>query len=118
MGIDRIGGKGAPPAPSGPEKAEKAGGASAPFEVDAATTRRAEGVAATSPLERLRAGEIDVRAYVELKVEEATRGLHGLRAEDLEVIRSELRQRMMADPAIADLVATATGGKVPEPAEE
>src|SRR5262245_31888469 len=107
MGIDRIGGgKGAPSAaPTGAEAKEQP---SSPFDVaGTGRTEPAAPVAANAPpgpLDRLRAGEIDARAYVDLKVEEATRHLHGLPPADLEAIRDELRHRLLSDPALADLV--------------
>ncbi len=80
----------------------------------AEAVRAAEG---PSPLERLRAGEIDVNGYVDLKVEEATRGLEGLSRAELEDIRTMLREQIATDPALMDLVRTATG-RVPSPPEE
>lgn len=126
MGIDRIGGKGPLPggadAASSTSSADKATEASKPFAVNPSRTEGASGSsgvqgAAADPLARLRAGEIDAHAYVELKVDEATRGLKGLGSEQLETIRSELRHRMAADPALADLVQQATGTRLSIPEE-
>jgi hypothetical protein len=124
MAIDRIGKGGAlPPTPEtgAPAGAEKAG---APFKVDrggpAAAAEPARNVAAadpTSPLGRLRAGEIDVHGYVDLKVEEATKNLKGLPAAELDEIKSVLRDQLRTDPGLADLVRTATG-KMPSPPED
>jgi len=118
MAIDRIGGKGAaPPAPEAEVPAKPA----APFNVkDAGAARGAEAasqVAPSSALQRLRAGEIDANGYVELKVEEATRHLHGLRPADLEAIRDELRERLSSDPALGDLVQAASGTR-PAPKDD
>jgi hypothetical protein len=121
MGIDGIGKKPPIPPPATPP-----GGASPmreagrPFELSrpAATTQAAgvEPLAAT-PLDRLRAGEIDVNGYVELKVNEATAHLAALPPSELEAVRSALRDRLASDPTLVDLVRTATGA-VPRPPDE
>ena len=121
MGIDRIGkgGPSEPPKPaSGPEKG-RAGEASKTFEVRPPLTAASSAVApaapaATTPLDRLRAGEIDLDRYLDLKVNEATTHLRGLRASELEGIRSILREQLAGDPALADLVRQATG-QLPTP---
>jgi hypothetical protein len=127
MAIDRIGKGGAlPPTPEtgGPAGADKAGGAAAPFKVDrsapaAATdpTRSVEGADATTPLARLRAGEIDVNGYVDLRVEEATKSLQGLPPAELADIKSVLRDQLRSDPGLVDLVRAATG-ETPTPPED
>jgi hypothetical protein len=66
----------------------------------------------------LRAGEIDVDAYVEHKVDESTAHLSGMPAAGLKEIRSALRQRLYSDPMLADLVRTATGQASPPPRDE
>ncbi len=126
MAIDRIGKGGAlPQAPEtgGAAGADKAG-AAAPFKVDrresasaAEASRNVGGADAASPLARLRAGEVDVHGYVDLKVDEATKGLKGLPAADLAEIKSLLRDQLRTDPGLADLVRTATG-KMPSPPED
>jgi hypothetical protein len=129
MAIDRIGKGGALPgapeagAPTGADKT----GAQAPFKVErpeqsaaadpARRTEGAEGAAATSPLARLRAGEVDVNGYVDLQVEEATKSLKGLPPAELADIKSVLRDQLRTDPGLADLVRTATG-KMPSPPED
>lgn len=127
MAIDRIGKGGN--LPQAPEA--RGTGAPAPtgakFEVDrvapatdAGAAGRAAGVeaaAGTSPLARLRSGEIDVHRYIDLKVDEATAALKGMPASELDQIRSALRDQMRTDPGLADLVAHATG-KMPTPPEE
>jgi hypothetical protein len=70
----------------------------------------AETVPASGPLDRLRAGEIDVHGYVEAKVQEATAQLGVLPLDQLESIRAALRQRMASDPTLADLLRTVAGG--------
>jgi hypothetical protein len=128
MAIDRIGkGAGLPGGvPSAPE-VKPAGGASpvdAPFKVDrpdsANAAQRAgnvESASSTSPLARLRAGEVDVHGYIDLKVDEATSSIKGLSHAELDEIKSVLRDQMKSDPGLADLVRTATG-KMPTPPED
>ena len=114
MGIDRVGKSGGAPAPlPGAEDASKATGVSRPFEAhvedaSAKGVERASGAAAT-PLEKLRAGEVDVHGYIDLKVEEATSHLQGLDATELAAIRNMLREELAADPGLAELVRRATG---------
>jgi len=126
MGIDRIGKGGAPPAPDmqGPGAVAPKGGAEKAFEVEkpshaggAEQASATEATNAGSPLARLRAGEIDVHQYVDLKVEDATQKLTGLSSAELEDIKSVLRDQLRTDPGLADLVRTATG-KMPSPPEE
>jgi hypothetical protein len=129
MAIDRIG-KGAPsaspkPTSSGPERTSDAPKA---FEVrpsptaapnTAATTIGSVAPAApagTGPLERLRGGEIDLDRYLDLKVDEAIAHLKGLRAHEMEGLRSLLREELASDPALLDLVQQATGQR-PTPKE-
>lgn len=132
MAIDRIGkGAGLPGGvPSAPE-VKPAGSTSsvdAPFKVDrtdsASAAQRASNVEsaskatrATTPLARLRAGEVDVHGYVDLKVDEATSALKGISPAELDAIKSVLRDQMKSDPGLADLVRTATG-KMPTPPED
>lgn len=116
MAIDRIGkGGGVVPAPETGSAAAK-GAVERRFEVErpevgSASAERVgatEGISAT-PLGRLRAGDIDVNGYVDLKVEEAVGPFVGkLSAGELDAIRSVLRDQMVTDPGLADLVRTAT----------
>lgn len=126
MAIDRIGKGGA--LPQAPETGARVGtdktGAAAPFKVErqapagaAEGTRAADSATTASPLARLRAGEIDVNGYVDLKVDEATKGLKGLSSSELSEIKSMLREQMSTDPGLMDLARTATGN-VPSPPEE
>lgn len=119
MAIDRIGKGGAPPTPETPDtKAATVQPAERKFEVD--PTRRAgavEEAAATTPLARLRAGAIDVHAYIDLKVDEATAGLEGLSTAELDDIKHTLRDQMRSDPDLVDLVRAATGA-TPAPPED
>ncbi len=119
MGIDRIGKNGPPvPAPEvgGPSSARQTGEA---FHVPA--TGASNPTAATSvdpnrpagPLERLRAGEVDLGGYVDLKAHEATAHLSSLPPVELEKIRSVLREKLANDPELVDLLRTATGEVLP-----
>ncbi len=126
MGIDGIGGKGAKPpvtpdVAGGVDKAAKPGAVEKTFSVerarDAAPIEKTGSVEATSPLARLRAGEIDVERYLDLKVDEATKPLEGLPPQDLSDIKQMLRDQLATDPGLVDLVKTATG-KVPNPPQD
>jgi hypothetical protein len=137
MSIDRIGkGGGAggiPPTPEGasgkssvdktektfsvekPEAAQKAHHAQG-----AQGAQGAQAVDATqgaSPLARLRAGEIDVNAYVDLKIEDATKGIRGLPPAELAEIKKILRDQIATDPSLVDLVKQSTGS-VPDVPED
>lgn len=134
MAIDRIG-KGAGLPQQAPEISGTGAPApgAAPFEVARPDTASAvEGADRTdragragtveqaggpTPLERLRAGEVDVDGYVDLEVDRATSSLKGLSAAELDEIKSVLRDQMKTDPGLADLVRTATG-KMPTPPED
>ncbi len=122
MAIDRVGKNGVPaPSPEasapprskeatgsfGSLEASRAGAASSPVSVDTAHVA----------LERFRSGQIDLHGYLDLKVDEATAHLSALPRVELDAIRSALRDRLATDPALIDLVRTATG-KVPEPSDD
>jgi hypothetical protein len=121
MGIDRIG-KGAPPPPPPKEvtdspRATETGRA---FEVNKpAPTGQAAPVQAThTALDRLRAGEIDLDRYLDLKVDEATTHLRALPPAQLDAVKRTLRERIATDPTLVDLVRTATGAAPPPPQDE
>jgi hypothetical protein len=118
MGIDSIGKKG-PPTP--PPPAEVQGGArpseaTHPFEVSRPAPAPQAGAveAPRTAMERLRAGEIDVNGYVDMKVHEATAHLATLPPAELDQLRSALRDRLASDPGLVELVRKATGA-VPQP---
>lgn len=112
MGIDGIGKK--PPvgvdAGGGIAPAPKTG---ATFEVGGAEPNAPVGgldaVDASSPLARLRAGEIDVEQYVDLRIDEAMHALQGMPPSDITAIRGLLREKIVSDPTHLDLVRQATG---------
>ncbi|WP_394833608.1 hypothetical protein LVJ94_44585 [Pendulispora rubella] len=123
MGIDRIG-KGGPTLPTNTtaevgksgqsfeatlqEKAgaEKVGKAETAGSVGGAGA--VEGAAA-SPLEKLRAGQIDLNGYLDLKLDQATAHLQGLAPAHLDAIKKALREQLTTDPMLADLVKRASG---------
>jgi len=126
MGIDGIGKKGPPGAPpvAGTPGASRAQPTGKPFQVDQSDKSGAAGRAAEvkatgpMPLERLRAGEIDVNGYVDAKVHEATAHLGPMSSEKLEQIRAALRERIGSDPLLVDLVKKATGHVPPPPTDD
>jgi hypothetical protein len=61
-------------------------------------------------LERLRAGEIDLDRYLDLKVEEATTHLRALQPHEIAAIRRALRSRLATDPTLVELVREVTRG--------
>jgi hypothetical protein len=115
MGIDRIGKSGAPaplPEAGGPSPpgapgaafhAPKVGGTSP------AAATQIEAAPPAGPLARLRAGEVDLDGYVNLKVDEATAHLTALPPAQLDAIRGALRERLASDPSLVELIHTATG---------
>jgi hypothetical protein len=117
MAIDRIGKGGAPPiAPEGP--VDKKRPVDATFTVDRPESKgAAPAVGGSSPLAQLRAGQIDLDRYMDLKVEEATQGIQGLSPADLDEIKRVLKDQMATDPGLSDLFHTAAG-RLPSPPEE
>ncbi len=125
MGIDRIGkGGGIPPTPeTATGGVEKKGQVEKTFSVERPDATKgldrsgAVDTTTTSPLARLRAGEIDVNAYMDLKVDEATSGLSGISSSKLADIKKILREQMATDPGLSDLVRQSTGHAPSEPEE-
>jgi hypothetical protein len=65
---------------------------------------------AVSPAEQVRGGELSLDAYLDLRVQEATRHLEGrLGPGDLARIQRTLREQLATDPALQALVKSATG---------
>ena len=117
-GGGKVGGPGAPapsPAPSSTTKIEPSTGKSFSEAVRGEGIDRAKGTEAAagpSPLERLRKGEIDLKAYVDIRVEQATAHLDGVLARaDLEKMRAELKDVIEQDPDVAALVKAAEVGR-------
>jgi len=126
MAIDRIGkGPGATTGLPSADRTTPAGPtteAERPFEPRASGSASSREVAASQsaalgPLERLRAGEIDLPGYLDLKVEQATAHLRGLPRVELDALKEMLRDKLAIDPALIDLVRQATGAEPPAPDE-
>ena len=98
----------------GAEKTFEVGSTDTASRVDASRVGEAGEVQGSSHLEALRAGTIDLDRYLDIKVDEATAHLEGLGSDDLEAIRSALRDKLTTDPDLIDLVSRATGS-VPSP---
>jgi hypothetical protein len=112
MGIDRIGKGGSVPPPTQAPATQSAQRPEAPFAMPGASAPSAASSTAASgasPLSRLRSGEIDVHAYLDIKVDQATAQLKGLGGEELQFVRSALREQIASDPTLADLFEQATG---------
>jgi hypothetical protein len=137
MGIEGIGKGGAPPvAPASGREASEVDRAPAPdatraFEAPGASIPAGAGTAETAAasvgpaapaapaneaLGALRSGTVDLDGYLDLKVHEATAHLGPLPAADLVRVRAALRERLATDPALVDLVKSATGSvpRVPD----
>jgi hypothetical protein len=111
MSIHRIGKTPGIPA-STPAPVAPTGAASRPFSVGAPGPGAVAGPAATgvSPAEQVRGGELSLDAYLDLRVQEATRHLEGrLGPGDLARIQKTLREQLTTDPALQALVKGATG---------
>ena len=117
MSIDRIGkgGGGLPPggiSPDGPSSTSQVGSTPAEFAATKATPAEA---VAKPPLDQLRAGEISISKYLDVKVNEATAHLdQRLSAEQLSFIRDNLRQQLSTDPVLVDMVKSTTGVLPPQ----
>jgi hypothetical protein len=119
MGIDGIGKKG-PAVPAPPERANVSA-PSRPF--DLGPTNPVPPAAqvpstALSALNQLHAGLITPNEYLELKVQQATSHLTMLSPAELDSVRGALRDRLAADPSLADLVRAVTGSAPQPPRDE
>ncbi len=107
MGIDGIGkppGAGIPPV-GGPAGAGKVGET---FRADKPAA--VEGAGPSESLARLQRGEIGLDEYLDSSVAQATQALEGkLSAEQLEFVKTSLREQLSSDPVLVDLVRKATG---------
>lgn len=111
MSIDRIG-KGTGVGTSA--GATETGSASTKKTFSVESAGGVSGAAPTSPADAVRAGSMDAKAYVDLRVEEATRHLEGkLGPADLDGVRSLLRSQIESDPTVRELVKAATGSFPP-----
>ncbi|HMR11094.1 MAG TPA: hypothetical protein PKA88_35185 [Polyangiaceae bacterium] len=119
MGIDGIGkppGGGLPP--GGPTDVGQAGKTGKSFSVDGAKgVEGAESVvgAQDESLARLSRGEITLDQYLDESVNSAVAPLQGqLNTEQLQFVKETLREQMVSDPVLVDLVKRATG-ETPNP---
>jgi hypothetical protein len=108
MSIDGIGKRGGVPPGAG---APGAGAAQGAFDIGSkagvAGSSAASGSDAFSALER---GEISVEQYLDARVESAVAPLLSrLSPDQLEFVRSELRQALETDPVLVELVKKTTG---------
>jgi len=109
MGIDGIN-KGGGPSGVIPASSGSINEVSGPQEFSVGKVDDVSGASAAGPLDRLRAGEIDLDRYLDIRVEQATAHLAArLDPEQLSFIRSSLREQMRQDPGLVDLVRRATG---------
>jgi hypothetical protein len=101
MPIDPIG-KAPPIAPAAAPDATREAGSE--FRVGATDSVEA------SDLARLERGELGLEAYLDARVEEATRHLaQRLNAEQLGFVKETLRTELESDPVLVELVRRATG---------
>ncbi|MCC6669211.1 MAG: hypothetical protein IT375_36065 [Polyangiaceae bacterium] len=110
MGIDGIG-KPPPPGGLGPAGGVRPGEASPireAFKVE--RTAGPEKAAGTDALARLERGEIDVEQYLDAKVDGAVAHLDGrIGGEQLEFVKTALREQLRTDPVLTELVRRSTG---------
>jgi hypothetical protein len=111
MGIDGIGkppGAGAPPGTTGVGGAGPAAPAREAFKVE--KTGASQGVSAADPFARLQRGEIGVEEYLDQRVNHAVEHLSNkLSSDQLEFVKSSLRDQLRTDPVLLELVRRATG---------
>ncbi len=118
MGIDRIGriGGSAGAILKDPVPVERTGASGETFQLD--RTHEAQKPEDASPLDRLRAGQIDLPQYLDIRVQQATSHLEGkLDPERLDFVRRSLRIQIENDPSLIELVHAATG-QAPKPSDD
>jgi|SRR5690606_25896023 len=104
MGIDGIGGSGRPP-PGGSSGVERPSGQ---FEVEAG--QNASATEADLEIERVERGEWTLDQYLDARVDRAVDHLRAaLPAEEMELLKQQLRTQMESDPLLQHLVRQATG---------
>ena len=117
MGIDGIGKPGPgglPPDLGGVRGSEGSSGKGEAFSVSRAS--EVGSVDASGPLQALQRGEIGFDAYLDHRAAEAVRPLEGkLGADELEFVRSAIREQLETDPVLVELVQRATGRVPVEP---
>jgi hypothetical protein len=109
MGIDRIGrAGGASVTPVVTGAAEPAVSVSESFR--SLAKQSVSETSAASLVDQLKAGQIDMNRYLDLRVDQATVHLQGVvDPERLDFIRESLRAQIERDPALLELVQAATG---------
>ncbi len=110
MGIDGIGGSGRPP-PGGPSGVERSSGQ---FEVEAgqgaSEVQGASEAQADLDIQRVERGEWTLDQYLDARVDRAVDHLRAvLPAEEMELLKQQLRTQMESDPLLQNLVRQATG---------
>jgi hypothetical protein len=107
MGIDGIG---KPGSPLGPGAIGGSAGAGAPKEKFEVGEASATSSVQSSDLAALDRGEITLDQYLDARVAQAVEHLNGkLSSEQLEFVKSTLREQLRTDPVLTDLVRQATG---------
>lgn len=108
MGIDGIGqGGGASKVTGGGSIGSVAGPESERFELSTESVERSEGA---ELLEGVQRGEVQLDAYLDVRVNDAVGHLEGkLSPEQLAFIKEELREQLRNDPVLIELVRRATG---------
>ena len=75
-----------------------------------ASTTASQAPQELSPAEQVRQGQLDLQTYLDAHVQKATSHLEGKLGEaDLNRIRDFLREQLLTDPALQELVQRATG---------
>jgi hypothetical protein len=111
MGVDGIGsGGGGRPVPGvGAPDPTGVREVTSDASADPVEGRSTSGVDGSAALERLRRGEIDLDQYLDTRVDEAVRPFSGrLPAEQLEFVKSTLREQLATDPVLVELVRQTT----------
>ena len=122
MGIDGIG-SGGPPGgiggPQGPGGPSRPKGTGESFGVERGESKSgADAVGPSEALGRLERGEIRLDQYLDQSVDAAVSHLSGkLPKEQLDFVRTTLREEMAHDPVLVELVKRTTGAVPNEPSQ-
>ena len=81
------------------------------------STANVEGTAAAGAFEQVRSGEMPLDQYLDLKTQDATKGLEGLGPQQLADVQSLLKDQLRTDPSLRELVQRATGAAPTTPEE-
>ena len=108
MGIDGVGKPASGASPGGIDPSSAAAESEPAGTEPGAAVAPVTGSEALAQLER---GELSLEAYLETQVSRATAHLEGrLSAEQLDFVKSSLREQLATDPVLVELVRRATGG--------